>query len=152
MALVNTLLVALLVFAALAKVLLVLDPETLNEEQSAVLPVAATAFLQDSELSGPIFNSYNWGGYLIWFLPDEAVFVDGRTDLYGDEFLRQYLDTARGGDDWRDTFDEYNIQLVMVEAQSGLARQLAGKTDWSLAYEDDMAVIYTLEVGSDDEG
>ncbi len=149
MALVNLLLVILLLIGALAKVLLVLDPETVATDQATVLPVAATDFLRESDLPGPMFNSYNWGGYLIWFLPDEPVFVDGRTDLYGDEFLRQYLDTARGAEGWQDTLDQYGIRLVFVEAQSGLARQLAVDPAWTLAYEDDMAVIYSRGLPSD---
>ncbi|MBZ0300509.1 MAG: hypothetical protein K8J31_12240 [Anaerolineae bacterium] len=92
-----------------------------------------------------MFNSYNWGGYLILNLPDEPVFVDGRTDLYGNAFLQKYLNTAVGGEGWRDTLDQYAIRLVLVEAQSGLARQLRSEPGWTLDYEDDLAVVFTRE-------
>ena len=75
-------------------------------------------------------------------LPNTPVFVDGRTDLYGDEFLTQYLQTAIGGDGWRDTFTQYDIQEVLIEKESGLARQLRVEPGWSEVYHDDMASIF----------
>ena len=48
-------------------------------------PVGAVAYLQAHPASGPLFNLYDWGGYLIWKLnPQTPVFIDGRADLYGD--------------------------------------------------------------------
>jgi hypothetical protein len=145
MAQLNAVLVALVLFGSLAKVLLVLDADTVAEAQAEYLPVEATAYLKANDLSGPMFNSYNWGGYLIFNLPDEPVYVDGRTDLYGNEFLQTYLRTAVGGEGWRETLDQYGIRLVFVEAQSGLARQLRAEPGWMLRYEDDLAVIFTRE-------
>lgn len=145
MAQLNAVLVALVLVGSLAKVLLVLDAETVAEGQAMFLPVAATDYLQSNDLSGPMFNSYNWGGYLIFYAPDEPVFVDGRTDLYGDTFLQTYLQTAVGAEGWRDTLNEYGIRLVFVEARSGLARRLRDEPGWSPVYEDDLAVIFTRE-------
>lgn len=141
----NAILVGVLVFAALLKVLVVLDRETVYEGQKLSLPLDAVAYLNAEQPAGPMFNSYNWGGYLLFAAPQYPVFVDGRTDLYGDEVLTTYLNTARGGDDWRDTLTEYDINLVVVEAQSGLARALSEEPGWTLDYSDDLAVIYTRE-------
>jgi hypothetical protein len=94
-----------------------------------------------------MFNSYNWGGYLMFAAPEYPVFVDGRTDMYGDAFLTRWLQTATGGEGWRETLDEYGINLVVVENGSGLARQLATDSDWRLIYPrpsdaDEQAVIF----------
>src|SRR5690606_1101319 len=86
MARINALLVALVLLGSLAKVLLVLDAETVAEGQAMFLPVEATDYLKSSSLSGTMFNSYNMGGYLIRNLPKEPVFVDSRIDLYGNDF------------------------------------------------------------------
>lgn len=145
MAQLNAVLVGLVLVGSLAKVLLVLDTETVAEGQAMFLPVAATDYFKANDLTGPMFNSYNWGGYLIFYLPDEPVFVDGRTDLYGNDLLQTYLNTAVGGEGWRETLDEYDIRLVFVEAQSGLARQLRDEPGWVLDYADDLAVIFTRE-------
>lgn len=141
----NAVLVALVVIGSLAKVVLVLDPELVTESQAMFLPVEATEYLKTSGLKGPLFNSYNFGGYLIYHLPDEPVFVDGRTDLYGDEFLQRQLQASFGSEGWRETLDEYGIQLVMMEPVSGLTRQLRAEPGWILEYEDERAVIFARE-------
>ena len=147
MARINVVLVAVILIGSLAKVLLVLDAETVADAQAMFLPVDATRYFNTNDVTGPVFNSYNWGGYLIFNAPHEPVFVDGRTDLYGDEFLQTYLQAAVGGEGWRETLAEYNIQTVFVEARSGLARHLRDEPGWNLAYEDDLAVIFTREGG-----
>lgn len=38
--------------------------------------------------TGNIFNTYEWGGYLIWKLPKMKVFVDGRMPAWKDDFGR----------------------------------------------------------------
>jgi hypothetical protein len=147
MGVLNAVLAALIVLGAAAKVLLVLDADTVREAQETYLPVKVAEYLRDEDPAGPMFNSYNWGGYLMFMLPDEPVFVDGRTDLYGDEFLTNtYLRTAIGGDGWRETLNRYGIRLVVVEAGSGLARQLRDEPGWSLDYEDAMAAVFTREI------
>ena len=52
----------------------------------AYLPVARRNICKRRRRRAQMFNSYNWGGYLMFALPDMPVFVDGRTDLYGDTF------------------------------------------------------------------
>ncbi|MCB9450005.1 MAG: hypothetical protein H6672_01110 [Anaerolineaceae bacterium] len=146
MARLNALLIGLVALGALAKVLIVLDAKTVQTAQEEFLPVLAVDYLNETAPPGPMFNSYNWGGYLLFARPDEPAFVDGRTDLYGDTFLtNDYLNTATGRDGWRETLDSYGIRLVMVEADSGLARALRDEPGWSLDYEDEQAVVFTRE-------
>lgn len=106
------------------------------------LPVGAVDYLEATDPPGPMFNSYNWGGYLMWRLPDRLVFVDGRTDLYGDTFLvDDYLHTVDGAPGWQDTLDRYDIAVVVIEPDSALARNLQGTDGWRLAYQDDKAAV-----------
>jgi hypothetical protein len=143
----NAVLVGVILLGALAKVLLVLDTKTVQKAQEERLPVRVAEYLNTQRPAGPLFNSYNWGGYLLFKAPDYPVFVDGRTDLYGDAFLtNEYYATATGGADWRKTLDQYRINLVVVEAQSGLARGLRAEPGWKLDYEDPMAVVFVREV------
>jgi hypothetical protein len=111
--------------------------------------VKAVAYLESARPPGPIFNSYNWGGYLIWTARDYLVYVDGRTDLYDDAFLREYLSIHLAGDDWEAGLDQAGVNTVIVETLSPLARALADTDGWSLAYEDDLAVIYVRETPLD---
>jgi hypothetical protein len=139
----NALIVGVVIVGAAAKTVLVIDPRVVDAEMARVLPVDALNTLMDSSLSDArLFNSYNWGGYLMFARPDARVFVDGRTDLYGDALLTRYLRTATGGDGWRETLDEYAINLVIVETGSGLARRLADEPGWNMTHQDDLAMIF----------
>ncbi|MBC8401855.1 MAG: hypothetical protein H8E14_10245 [Candidatus Marinimicrobia bacterium] len=52
------------------------------------LPVKATRFLKANPITGKVYNSYNWGGYLIWELyPQKQVFIDGRAPAYPSKFI-----------------------------------------------------------------
>ncbi len=145
MARLNFALVTIIVLGALTKVLLVLDSKSVAQAQEEILPVRVAQYLNDERPTGPMFNSYNWGGYLMFASPDYPVFVDGRTDLYGDEFLTTYLETATGSPNWRETLEGYGINLVVVETRSGLARALSGEPGWRQAYEDEKAVAFVRE-------
>ncbi|MBL8154305.1 MAG: hypothetical protein JNM70_08990 [Anaerolineae bacterium] len=144
MARLNAILVAVVLLGCLAKVVLVLDAETVEEGQREFLPVQVAEYLKAANPPGLMFNSYNWGGYLMFALPDRLVFIDGRTDLYGDAFISQeYFEAARGSSGWEAILDRYDIWLVVVEAESGLARVLRDQSGWTLDYEDDLAVVFT---------
>lgn len=41
-------------------------------------PAYAVTYLQNHLPNGQIFSSYNWGGYLLWKLPEKKDFIDGR--------------------------------------------------------------------------
>jgi hypothetical protein len=141
--LLNWLILALVVVAAGVKVVLPLRTSFNVEHERRTLPQDAVEWIRERRPEGPMFNSYNWGGYLIWQLwPDYLVFVDGRTDLYGDELLRQYLQVRFAQPGFQKVFDEYGVNFVLTEAGGFTDRFLALDDDWALAYSDDVAVIY----------
>jgi hypothetical protein len=138
----NGLLLALIVLAAAARVSLTLLAEG-RTPQTQGLPVEAVKFIQTHQPVGPIFNSYNWGGYLIFELwPDYPVYIDGRTDLYDDAFIRRYLAITAAQEGWQKRLDEDGINLVLIEPGSLLARFLNVEPDWREIYRDDIAVIF----------
>jgi hypothetical protein len=141
-----------IVWAAVAVYALgVIAPRTVEEARARLLPVQAVAALRESGAPGTLFNSYNWGGYLILFAPEYPVFIDGRTDLYGD-FLYTYLDTATARADWRAIFQRYGVRLALIETGSGLAQALADDPAWVRLYSDDLAVLYQLRAAQGADG
>ena len=144
LALVNWLLLALVLVAAGVKVVLPLRTEFNVENERRTLPLHAIKWVREHRPPGPMFNSYNWGGYLIWQLwPDYLVFVDGRTDLFGDELLGQYLQVHFARPGFQEVLDEYGVNFVLTEAGGFTDNFLALDDDrWTLAYSDDIAVIY----------
>ena len=106
-------------------------------------PADAVEFIARTQPPGPLFNSYNWGGYLSWRLyPQYPVFVDGRTDLYQNDLLTAYLRTARGEAGYADLLNAYGINLVLIETGSPLLARLDQTAEWRSLYSDAMATIY----------
>jgi hypothetical protein len=105
-------------------------------------PVAAVDYLESSGLAEQRgYNSYNWGGYLIW--RDIPVFVDGRADVYGDEFLLYYRRTFDLTSQWRQPLDEYEVDYVIIERFSPLSNLLVASDQWLESYTDDVATVFT---------
>jgi hypothetical protein len=117
-------------------------PETANRSALGPnLPVHAVEVLQRDKPAGRLFNSYNWGGYLIWVLREYPVFVDGRTDLYDDEILTQWLDIVRAEPGWQTNLDSWRINLVLGHPDWPLSKVLSGE-GWTLIYEDEISVLF----------
>ncbi len=143
----NWVLLGLVVVAALVKIGVALAPQAAIKAEEESLPAKAVEFIQKNNPSGPLFNSYNWGGYLIFKLwPDYPVYIDGRTDLYDDAFIRRYLNVATGGEGWQQTLDEDGINLVLIESDSTLAKFLRGSSAWEEIYQDDLAVVFVRKM------
>ncbi len=112
--------------------------ETIIEE---TFPVAAVDYIEENGLDeGHIFNAYNWGGYLIWRrIP---VFIDGRTELYGDDFFRTYLQTFKVLDGWERPLDDYDVDYILTDSNSALTTLLQTSSNWQAVYEDEMATVF----------
>jgi hypothetical protein len=117
---------------------------TFNEARlQETLPAGAVAWIEEHQPEGKMFNHYNWGGYLIWHLwPDYRVFVDGRTDLYGNDFLRQYLRVQSVRPGFAQVLEAQDVDWVLVPSAGALSTQLACRAEWSEAYRDDVAIIW----------
>jgi len=142
MAIVNWILLGLLLLATVGQAVAVLSPAAIAATERERFPAAAVAFIRERRPARQMFNSYNIGGYLLYQLyPDYPVFVDGRTDLYDDAFLRQYL-RAINGDGWEAVFRRYDIRLAVVEPGSPLAANLNNHAKWQTLYQDTQTVIF----------
>lgn len=138
----NAVLISVLCLAALARLALAW-PASANEKVfRQTLPVQAVRFLRTQRPPGRLFNSYNWGAYLLWSLPEYPVFVDGRTDLYDDRVIQQWLQIMQAGAGWQATLDEYQVGVILIEAGSTLDRVLENRQNWQPIYRDELAVIY----------
>jgi hypothetical protein len=112
--------------------------------EAAAFPTGAVAFLRRHDVAQPLFNSYNWGGYLIWTLyPRYRVYIDGRPDMYGDAYVDGFMAAYDGDPRWRAILDRGHIASVLVEPGSVLAKLLALSPGWRRLYADSQAVLYT---------
>jgi hypothetical protein len=133
----------LVVLAALVKIAMPLSPQANLQAEEKSLPAGAVHFIQTEKPAGPLFNNYNWGGYLIFKLwPAYPVYIDGRTDLYDDAFIRRYLNVVVAGDGWHKTLDDDGINLVLIESNGTLDKFLRVDPVWAEIYRDKMAVVF----------
>jgi hypothetical protein len=113
-----------------------------REPSTATYPVGAVDYLQTHDVAGNLFNSYAWGGYLIDHLyPDRPVFIDGRTDVYGN-FMQRYEQVIGLQPGWRDVLNQYDVGVVLVEKDSALAGALADDPGWHEAYTGDVERLF----------
>ena len=125
-------------------------------------PQGAVGFLRRNQITEPIFNSYEYGGYLIWALwPRQRTFIDGRAlneAVYRDYAKILHIKRSAGprGKELRtELLDRYGVQFVVTNAfefASGviypLALALSGPAypEWVLIYEDPQALVFARDV------
>ena len=116
-----------------------------NVDREADSPIAAVKYLRGNPCAGNLFNHYNIGGYLIWKLPEERIFIDGRMpswksdsgEKYFDDFKKVYDDKK-----FRNAiFAKFDIRCVLTSRDDGLARDLIKSRDWRTAVKDDFWIL-----------
>jgi hypothetical protein len=106
-------------------------------------PTAAIDFLRANTLRGNMFNNDEIGDHVIYSLyPRYKVFIDGRSDMYGEPILKEYLKVATIEPGWKDILEKYNINYVFFYTDSLLVRHLWTNSYWKGIYSDNVASIF----------
>jgi hypothetical protein len=128
--------------ALLAAAALDVSSETLAANQRRVFPVDAASFIEKEELRGPMYNHYNWGGYLMWRLPEWKVSTDGRSWVHPtDHFLRS-LGVWRAEPGWQEDPELSSAGFVVAARELPLTIALSSDPRFRLAYEDEVSAVY----------
>jgi hypothetical protein len=87
---------------------------------------------------GPLYNGYDAGAALVWFVPDVKVFVDNRQDPYP----ASVIDASMGlsPQDYPQTFAKFRIGCALLSPDSGLVPALQ-RDGWTPTYEDSTSVV-----------
>jgi hypothetical protein len=117
-------------------------------------PRGAADFLLEHHITGPLFNTYEYGGYLIWRLwPQQRVFIDGRSlseSVFRDYGRILYNVDEAGGKNAQQLLDRYGVQTIVMntfEYSQGLVYRLAPaladprQSEWKLVYDDPTAIV-----------
>jgi hypothetical protein len=104
-------------------------------------PVKAVQFIREQRYPGPLFNNFDWGGYLIWALPEIPVSIDNRMNVHGDLRIERSLATW-GGNDWSSDPELMNARLVVAEIWRPLVSLLRADPRFRLVYEDSTAAVF----------
>ena len=107
-------------------------------------PVAAVEFIRQhpGQFEGNMFNHYVWGGYLAHALPEHRVFVDGRTDFYGESLIRQYNDTSLLHTNWLQALQQYHVDWTLLPTDNRVNLALALLPEWHCLYSNEVATIF----------
>jgi hypothetical protein len=70
---------------------------------------------------GVLLNEYDWGGYLIFNLPERPVFIDGRYVPYLGGVLDDYRALVGLRPGWHDLLDKYKVTELLLRPERPLA-------------------------------
>ncbi|MGE4357633.1 MAG: tetratricopeptide repeat protein, partial [Candidatus Omnitrophota bacterium] len=105
--------------------------------KSCFYPDEQIDFIINNNIKGNIFNSFGFGSYLIYrCFPERKVFIDGRTGVYGEEFLRYYADVNLYPTTFEHMLKKYRIDYILLDIRAGqLFKKLyQDKENWRLVY------------------
>jgi len=105
------------------------------------MPVNAVKAIQAKGYAGPVYNGYNWGGYLIWELK-MPVSIDGRQNLYGDKRMDRSVATWGAEPDWATDTQLTSAGVVIGPVKAPLNQVLRMDPRYQLVYEDKVAAVF----------
>ncbi len=131
---------ALSVTGAAAIVVLVYGPSP--RPAADITPSAALEAAEQYGVSGPVFNDYKFGGYLIF----KAVktFIDGRAELYMDKLFPTLYVAEQDSDDksFFSLLDKYHVTWALAAPDFGAVAKLSRSKQWKRIYEDKIANVF----------
>ncbi len=108
----------------------------------------STDFFKQNNIKGPIFNNYDTGGYLIYHLYPEKVFVDNRPEAYTPDFFqKEYIQPQEDEKKFRELDKKYKFNAIFFShrdytpwAQTFLTRMVKDE-NWTPVYVDAYNII-----------
>ncbi len=122
------------------------NSNSLMNKVSQNFPVKACDYIRDNHLSPPLYNAYSWGSFLTWYLPEYPVVVDSRVELYGDDIIAKYFETAGGKQRLESDPAVAQAHTLLLEKESAMAKALINlpglSSQYRLVYTDDLASVF----------
>ena len=114
----------------------------LHAQVEEEMPVRAVQFVKDHSLSGPLYNTYSWGGFLLWNLPSIPVSIDGRSNIYGNDLIDRSIATWNADPAWASDPALLAARLVIGPVKAPLTQLLRTHTRFELVFEDKVAAVF----------
>jgi hypothetical protein len=106
-------------------------------------PAKVADLLRAPEYNTGVLTTDVWGGYLIYRLyPNFKVFFDGRSDFYGPQFAKKYIELFQCRYDWQKTLDRCRIRTLLLPVEAPLATTLKESPRWRAIYDDGVAIVF----------
>jgi hypothetical protein len=117
----------------------------LQQQLAKSYPVSASRFIAERGYRGPLYNGFDWGGFLIWSLPNLPVSLDGRTNVYGDDRIEQFIKVRDGKPGWASDPELSAAGLIITPTNGALNSLLGCDPRFRKMYEDDVAAVYVRD-------
>ena len=115
-------------------------------EQSVAdhFPVGAVEYLRQHPVPGPMFNAYNFGGYMVWATaPEHKVFIDGRGELFEEGgVFADYMHITLLKPGALAVLNSYGVQTCLLDRDQPLATVLGALPGWQRVYADRRSMIF----------
>lgn len=113
-------------------------------------PIEAVEWVQAhrNRLGVRLVHDYRYGGFLLWWLPQEKVFIDGRMPAWrmGDRWIfHEYMELRETDPPKLAVLDKYSVDWALVQRESSLARALGSLPTWRTEYEDAKVSIFSRD-------
>ena len=116
-----------------------LVPATLTEGVTA--PIAALNHVPETLRRQPVLNEYGMGGYLLF--NGVPVFIDGRADMYGDDYFGAYVDALKPDQaKLKALLARYKVRWTILRAENPALPAMDAMPGWKRLYADKWAVVH----------
>ncbi len=118
--------------------------------EGTAYPIEAVQWVRSHRklLGTRLYNDYTYGGFLLWWLPEEKIFIDGRMPAWrsGDRRIFQdYVALSLTDPPSLSVLSVYSVDWAIVKKKSLLDEALAHEQTWQRAYEDRKVSIYVKQ-------
>jgi len=104
-------------------------------------PVAASSVIEKLPVDARVLAPDKYGGYLIYrFNGERKVYFDGRSDFYGADFMKQYIELVEVRPGWQETLRSLHFTHALLPNRYSLTAALE-QTGWRTLYKDNVATV-----------
>lgn len=107
-------------------------------------PVSALPLLKTAKFSR-LFTTDQWGDYLIYHLyPARRVYMDGRSDFFGADFVERYSHIVNAKHDWETRLRADGVDAIALRPDIPVVSALKESKNWKLLFDNGCVVIFQL--------
>lgn len=117
----------------------------LDKYVSNQTPIKAVAYLNENPPDGQIFNTYEWGDYILWAGKGLNVYAASHAHVLPNYIWRHYFAVVRNGANGDSMLARYGVNTILASKvyHEEFVEDVRGEMEvWYVAYEDDIAVIF----------
>lgn len=112
-------------------------------------PIRSTEFVKQQLPQKNLYNFFNFGGYLIYYLPEYPVFYDGRETPFLQLDAERYL-ASRDPQSYSIFLKKYNVNVIIESRPQGEMlsqfQRFYPSTDWARVFTDIASTVFIRRI------